>query len=916
MTIFRENNMPSVDNTDRKTDITANPKDKRDLSGPTLSTILRLSEEIVLVLDKNGIVIEASKRVEELLEMPREDIIGKLSWTDYISEEDIKRATGYFVDRMKGTGNPPSTYTLGVTLPGQESRLMRVNVDFIPGSGNRVVIMKNLSDIVFEQEKASENKVRYRAVVENTQDGILICTKDRILFANNSFSRMTGLSKEELFTLSPVDFFPKTDLKKIESLFLESGNCKQEATGFEIRIKLKKGFLHAELFSIPMAYQDKEAVFISLRDLTQWKDTEKKLNESHKLMKAVVDNSPLGISVHDRNGTLLMANASWRAIWNKSIEEMKENMVPRTELRMDKKDSYLGEYIDEVEAVYRKGGELYIPKLEISNPSHRGADFISHHFYALKDDNGEVDKVVILTLDLTESMKTLGELMETRIQYKELTGNIPVAVYRTTLGFGGKIVFSNPEMNRMFFGEETGNFDGVSVKDLYADPSGRKEFIDSLKENNEVRGFEAELKRTNGSTFLASITGRKVTSFDGKEEYIEGIIRDITDQRRIEEELQRMDHLESIGTLAGGIAHDFNNLLMAIQGNISLALNEEDLSKLTMRLGEAEASIEGASILTRQLLTFARGGVPLKISLDVASLIRESVLFSLRGSGVGVVFDFEDGLTNIEADREQIAQVIHNMMLNSVQAMIDGGRITVSCSNAELTVDSDTNLETGEYVKISIKDTGIGIPPDELKKIFNPYFTTKPDGSGLGLSTSYSIVSRHSGTINAYSEEGRGTEFVIYLPTTDREGKITVPEDISESVDVSVKASILIMDDNPRVRDVLAGMLDVLGHDVTESADGAEAIELYQERFSSGEPFDAVIMDLTIPGGMGGEVAIEKLQKIDPDVRAIVSSGYASNTVLSNYTDHGFSGRLLKPFRISTLKKELNTVLTRDRRTR
>ncbi|MCK4806524.1 MAG: PAS domain S-box protein [Candidatus Aegiribacteria sp.] len=902
--------MPSIKNTGRETNLIKELKDKLRLSGSTLRTILQLSENIVLVLDKNGIIIEASNQIEELFEIPFRDIIGKISWDSFVPDEEIERITGYFFDRASGTANPPSTYTLRVKIPGKESRLMRANEGFIPGTEDRVIILKDLSDVVLEQRKTAETEERYRTVVENTKDGILICTADRILFANNSFCRMTALPREDIYILSPMNFFHEEDRDKIESLFLKSRNRKKGTPVFETLIKRSKEFLPAELSSTPMVYRDKEAVLISIRDLTQRKKTEKKLKESHKLMKAIVDNSPVGISVHDRNGTLLMANASWRDIWNKSIEDMKEKMVPRTELLMDEKDSYLGEHISGVEAVYRKGGELYIPKLKIPNPPPGGAEFISHHFYALKDDNGEVDKVVNLTLDLTESLKTKVELMETRNQYKELTGNIPVAVYRTTIGSGGKIVFYNPEMHRMFLGEETGNFDGISAKDLYVDPSGRKDFLEKIAENNVIRGFEAELKRLDGSTFLASISARKVTARDGQEEYIEGIIRDITAQRRLEEELQRIEHLESIGTLAGGIAHDFNNLLMAIQGNISLARNEEDLSKLFMRLEEAEASIEEATILTRQLLTFARGGVPLKNSVEVASFIREAVIFALRGSDVEAVFDFEAGLKKIEADMEQIAQVINNITLNSVQSMISGGRITVSCSNVELEEGSDTHLKEGEYVKISIKDTGKGIPPDDLKKIFNPYFSTKPDGSGLGLPTSYSIVSRHSGAIRVYSEEEMGTEFVIYLPAIGREGKKTVSEDAPEKETPSTPSHVLIMDDDPRVREVLSGMLDVLGHDVTESSDGTEAVELYRERFTSGDPFNAVIMDLTVPGGMGGEDAIEKLMEIDPDVKAIVSSGYANNTVLSNYPDYGFSGRLVKPFRISTLKKELNKVLT------
>jgi len=869
--------------------------------------ILKLTNDIIVLLDRDGIILEASEHVERSFGIPLHNIIGKLSWEHFVFEEDRDRIRGYFQDRAEGIGDPPSTYTLRLNVPGEESHFMRANVGFIPGTENRIVILKDLSEVVQEQRKTAQTEERYRTVVENTQDGILICTEERVLFTNSSFCRMAEFSREEIYTFSPESLFHSKSRDKLKMVFLKSEQ--KEPLIFEALIKKRIGYLPVEISSTPMIYRNTEAVLISIRDIAQRKETESKLKENHKLLKAIVDNSPVGISVHDRHGTLLMANASWRAIWNKSIEDLKDNMKPRTELRMNEKDNYLGENIRDVERVYRQGGELFIPKIKISNPSPGGAEYISHHFYALMDDRDEVDMVVILTLDLTESLKTKIELEETRDLYRELSGNIPVAIYRTTLQSGGRIISANPEMYRMFREEESEHFEGISVEDLYVDPERRKELKEKLLEKKEVRSFEAELNRIDGSSFLASISARMIVKKNGGEKYIEGIIRDITDERRMEEELQNIEHLESIGTLAGGIAHDFNNLLMTIQGNISLAHIEKDPAKLRKHLEEAEASVEKATILASQLLTFSRGGNPLKEVIDVPTFIRESVQFALRGSDVEAVFSFDDNLKQMEADSEQIAQVIQNVCLNSVQAIEGSGRLTVSCSNVEL--KSDAHVESGEYIRLSIKDTGQGISPDDLKKIFNPYFTTKPDGSGLGLSTSYSIVSRHSGTIKVYSEEGKGTEFVIYLPTAGKETRPLDEEKVPDDEVPAISARILIMDDDPKVRNVLSSMLEILGYSVTESSEGSEAIELYRDGIAAGKPFDAVIMDLTVPGGMGGEAAIEKLKQIDPDVRAIVSSGYANNQVLSSFTDYGFGGRLTKPFRLSTLKKELYAVLTR-----
>jgi len=888
------------------------PSGQLELIRSKLRTILRLTEDIVIVLDRYGVVIDVSSQAEEVLGISLDTVIGKKRWEDFVPDDEKERLAGYFNDRASGTGNPPSTYTLRVLVPWGQ-RFMRANVDFIPGTEDRVVILKDLSEVLREQKRTAESEERYRTVIENTKDGILICTLDRILFVNTSFCSMTGMQREEIYTMSPMRFFHESDRRRLENMFVAGSGEDKVTQVLETSLRKSKGFLPAELSATPMVYRNTSAMLISIRDLTQRKRTEKQLKEQHKLLKAIVDNSPVGVSVHDRYGTLLLANASWRAIWGKTPEDLKEKMVPRKELRMDSRDTYLGDYTDDVERIYRKGGELYIPILKVSKPVPGAASYISHHFYALMDDMGEVDKVVILTLDLTGSLRMKDELQETRELYQDLFSNIPVAVYRTTLETGGRIVSANPEMIRMFHGDRGSSFDNITVKDLYVDSSRRKELMRRLADDEEVQGFEAELRRIDGSTFLGSISARKVTGRTGEPSYIEGIIRDITDQRRMEEELLNIEHLESIGTLAGGIAHDFNNLLMAIQGCISLAREEDDPRECRRHLDSTEKAIGEATVLTRQLLTFAKGGVPVKESVDVESCVREAVLFSLRGSDAEAEFDFQDDIDMISADREQIAQVLQNMTLNSLQAMSGGGTITVSCSAVQFDRDNENELNPGSYIEISLRDNGRGIPARDLKKIFNPYFTTKPDGTGLGLATSYSIIRRHAGAIRVYSTEGEGTEFIIYLPTCKDTaadpGKGPAEREGGEGTGA---CRLLIMDDDPKVREVLGSMLKVLGHQVTECTDGVEAVELYRMGISSGRPFDAVIMDLTVPGGMGGEKAIDHLRKLDPRVKAIVSSGYANNPVLSSYIEYGFSGSLVKPFSIAVLREELDSVLSQE----
>ena len=874
-------------------------------------TILNLIDDIVVIVDKSGTITFTNAQCERLLGFGTRDLIGKVKWSRFVAEEDIERVTKYFFERAKGIGEPPATYSLRVTLPEKESRLMQANIGFIPGTADRVAVLKDLSEVIRVQTKAAESEERYRAAIENTRDGILICSKDRILFTNTSFCNMTGLTREHIYSVNPITLFHKDDRSTLLKIISEEGKGITKTPFLEARLRTIDGYFPGELFTVGIKHRDSYAAFISIRNLSERKEIEMELPGKYTLLESIIENSPIGISVHDRNGTLLLANESWRKIWNKTKEDQLKKMVPRSELKMDEKDSYLVDYIRAVEDVYRKGGELYIPQLRLLNPLPEGAEWISHHFFALKDEDGEVDKVVTLTVDLTETFKTVEEQEVTEDKYKDLSRNVPVAIYRSTTESGGRIVAANPEMYKMFGISDIEELANIRVQDLYVDTKRRQLLIKIIQRDGIVVNFEAELKRIDGSTFLASNSSKGIRGSSGEIEYIEGIIRDITNQRKIEEDQQRVENLESIGNLAGGIAHDFNNLLMSIQGNISLALSGTDENENRNRLLLAEAATENAADLAKQLLTFARGGVPVKKEVDLGSIVRTAVQFTLRGSRILAEFDIADDLDSVEVDVEQMSQVIKNIVLNSVQAMSDGGTIKIACRNVELS-EEDTGMRNGSYALLSIKDSGEGISSENLAKIFNPYFTTKPGGTGLGLPICYSIVSRHSGTIRVFSEQGEGAEFVIYLPVTTA---VSHEEPVSEAVEdhepVEDSMYILIMDDDPGVRGVLTGMLEILGHSIEECENGAEAISFYEKQMSSDKPFDIVIMDLTIPGGMGGEEAIKYLLEIDPEIKAIVSSGYSNNPVISNFSNYGFSGRLKKPFKVATLKREINSVLSK-----
>jgi PAS domain S-box-containing protein len=387
-------------------------------------------------------------------------------------------------------------------------------------------------------------------------------------------------------------------------------------------------------------------------------------------------------------------------------------------------------------------------------------------------------------------------------------------------------------------------------------------------------------------------------------------VRDITERKRLEEELRKAHKLESLGVLAGGIAHDFNNLLTGILGNVSLAkvvIDSKD--KALKRLDEAEKAVGRARDLTQQLLTFSKGGAPVKKTASMEQIVMDSASFVLRGSNVKCEFIVPQPVWSVEADEGQMNQVINNLVINADQSMPEGGTIRIRIENITVGQKEIITVDEGRYVKISIEDQGVGISKEYLQKIFDPYFTTKQKGSGLGLSSVYSIINKHDGYINVESEVGIGTTFQVYIPASGN-GLQTKWQNHESPIKGSGK--ILVMDDEEVIREVATEILGHLGYRVTVCCNGSEALEEYGKARDTGDPFAAVIMDLTIPGGMGGKDTIKKLQEIDSEVICIVSSGYSNDPILALYREYGFSGVAVKPYNMEELGNVLHELLFQD----
>lgn len=363
----------------------------------------------------------------------------------------------------------------------------------------------------------------------------------------------------------------------------------------------------------------------------------------------------------------------------------------------------------------------------------------------------------------------------------------------------------------------------------------------------------------------------------------------------------------SVAVLAAGIAHDFNNLLTGILGNLSLARNcEEGSTARAEAICSAEQAALRARDLTHQLLRFAKGGAPVKEKASMAALLREATSFLLCGGRGQCALDIPDDLWSIDADEGQISQVLSNILINGMEASSSTANFYVSAENCAFGEREHISLEPGKYVHASIHDTGPGMDKEHLVEIFKPYFTTKESGSGLGLASAYGIVSSHGGLLSAESELGNGSTFHIYLPASE------APESPSTKEDATIhsgKGRVLIMDDETMIQQIAGEMLKKLGYQVECASEGRNAIEKYEDAIKKGHPFDTVILDLTVPMGLGGKATIERLRVQNPEVKAIVSSGYSHDDVMENFKNFGFSGRVVKPYTLQQLSEVLHTVL-------
>ncbi len=499
-------------------------------------------------------------------------------------------------------------------------------------------------------------------------------------------------------------------------------------------------------------------------------------------------------------------------------------------------------------------------------------------------------------------------LISSEQKYQSMVENIPIGFARSTPGAQGQYMEVNSFFANML-GYSKEELIKMPVSELYKDKHKRQEFSNRICKVSLVKDEEVQLSKKDGSIITVFVTGQAIRDENDAIVYFDLILEDVTQKKFNNEESIKNEKLTSIGILAGGIAHDFNNILTGLYGNIALAKLELDASSEAAQLiHDAELSMTKATDLTQQLLVFAKGGDPIKETIPLGQTIKDTAKFNLSGSNVKLDIHIDDLLWHAHVDKAQITQVISNLVINARHAMPDGGIVSISAHNCVLKTNEIAELNAGDYLKITVHDQGIGIPEECMSQIFDPYFTTKHTGSGMGLATSFSIIKKHKGWITSVSKPGNGATFEIFLPA-DVKKEDHALLDTDSNVSGKASANILIMDDDDQICVIAQKMIKRFGYQSTAVHDGKLAIQAYEHALKNNEPFDLVLMDLTIPGGMGGKEAILKILDIHPDAKAVVISGYSNDLVLANYHDYGFKGMLVKPFKMEQLQHTIDKVL-------
>lgn len=864
--------------------------------------IIDASDDLIFIIDRKFIVQFVNSAGGAAFGTSPDTIIGKP--LDEIFPPQIAARQKESLKKVFDKGESATIESLTI-FPGREmwldTRLFLIN-----GGGKKAKMVLGFSrDITkrkLAEESLAESEERYRAFSQATLEGIILHANGKIIDINESLLQMTGFKREDAVGRDMMDFIPPEEQPVVMGKILS-----RDERPYDTRIKRSDGTsLDVESCGKLMKHRGRTIRVGAVRDITERKKAEAALRESEERYRTLIETMNDGFIVLDERHRASYINKRLSEMTGYDYDEMlgrspgeflnpANSRIFKTQMERRRRGD-VSPY--ELEWMRKDGTPLYT----IVSPC------------SIMDETGVFRGSFGVVTDITSRKRTEEELS----REIELLGV-------TLRSIGDGVIATDLESHIFLMNNVAENLTGWS----YADAVDRNinEVFNIIDERTRLRKeipVEKVLRRgriinLENSTLLISRDGTMRNISDsgapirdnrGKIIGVVLVFRDTTKERMVQDELFKGKKIESIGVLAGGIAHDFNNLLTAILGNINLARHyagsPEQIGEM---LADAETAALRAQNLTQQLLTFSKGGAPIIKIASIDKIIVESADFACSGSNVHCVYGFAHDLRSVLIDEGQISQVIQNLIINSKEAMPTGGTIFVSCENISPPFEETLPDPDRNYIRITIRDQGIGILPEHVQRIFDPYFTTKDRGSGLGLSITYSIIKNHNGHIRVDSERGKGTAFHIYLPAAESSGDAAASESEHPALQGG-SGRILIMDDEETVRKTTAQMLRHLGYEVVMAYDGDDTVSKFTKARSDGAPFLAVILDLTMQGGIGGIECVRKLLTIDPSVRTLVSSGYSNDPVMTDYRKYGFSGVISKPYKVEELGRVLHEMIS------